>query len=96
MNIHLSTMTSNAKEIASEAYYQRKPNVAKAPGQRERLEQLLDFFAEGDEECIHISVSEDMAHITIFENEGENKHADKDIHAMMEEKGLLEEWATWP
>ncbi|KAM0229683.1 hypothetical protein ACHAP5_011572 [Fusarium lateritium] len=89
-------MTNNAKEIASEAYYQRKPNVANAPGQRERLEQLLDFFAEEDEDCIHISVSEDMAHITIFENEGEIKHADKDIHAMMEAKGLLEEWETWP
>ncbi|SPJ78935.1 uncharacterized protein FTOL_07326 [Fusarium torulosum] len=93
---HLSTMSTTGKTIAAEAYYQRKPNVHKAPGQRERLEQLQDFFAEEDRESLQISTSENLAHITIFENEGENKHADKDIDAMMEEKGLLEEWAPWP
>ncbi|CAJ0554856.1 Ff.00g133690.m01.CDS01 [Fusarium sp. VM40] len=89
-------MYRNIKEIADEAYYQRKPNVPKVPGQRGRLEQLLEYFAEGEEECLHISISEDMAHITIFEMEGEIKHADKDIHTMMEEKGLLAEWDAWP
>lgn len=89
-------MYSNIHEIADEAYYQRNPNVPKVPGQRERLEQLLDYFAEGEEDCLHISITGDMAHITIFEMEGEIKHADKDIHAMMEEKGLLAEWDAWP
>jgi bisphosphoglycerate-independent phosphoglycerate mutase (AlkP superfamily) len=89
-------MSTTGKTIADEAYYQRKPNVHKAPGQREPLEQLQDFFAEEDRESLQISTSEDLAHITIFENEGENKHADKGIHAMMEEKGLLEEWEPWP
>jgi bisphosphoglycerate-independent phosphoglycerate mutase (AlkP superfamily) len=89
-------MSYAGKTIAAEAYYQRKPNVHKAPGQRERLEELQDFFAEEDRECLQISISENWAHITIFENEGENKHADKNIDAMMVEKGLFEEWEPWP
>ncbi|KAM0351017.1 hypothetical protein ACHAPU_002795 [Fusarium lateritium] len=78
------------------AVYQERQDIPKQSGQGERLGALFDFFDDGDRDCLKIVMRAGFVWITIVEAEGQNKYADKNIHKMMEAKGLLAEFVRVP